>query len=198
LKRKGEFYKETDAHTSTTEEEDTDGEAGESDNKGSDEDTPKKNPKRSRIEKDLSADFAGARRVSSLRVNSTGAKSRGRLQSVADKEPDGHGIQVVIGDNGTEQASPSVRASSARASQENGTLPGDAVVEEHEDENEDNMTDSDGEDIQFEAEVPKALHSSLMRNSTASQRAPPQKAPRSWAEPGRNTNGVNGIDSTTK
>lgn len=199
FKKKGEFYTETDGHADTSEDEDaSDGPGGDRD-EGSEKDMSTKNPKRPGIEmRDLSADFAAARRISSLRARSTALKTRGSPQSQRDKEPDGPGIQVLIGDNGTEQASPSPRASSARASQSNGAVPEDAAIKEIENEHEDDTTESEGEDIQFEAEVPKVEHCTPIRNPTTIQRASSRNAPLPRAGPGEGEHEVNAVLSTAK
>lgn len=195
FKNNRQLCDESDTHTMASEGGNADDGPDEGADESSDEDLPKKNPKRPRMEKrDLLGDFAATCRISSLR-----AKSGGCLQNLAGKGPNGHRIQVVIGDNETEQSSPLARASSARASQSNGALSEDAATarNENENENENNMTDSDGEDIQFEAEVPKVQHSSPMRIPTAFQRASPQNAPPPGADDGEE-DGVNGAYSTAK
>jgi hypothetical protein len=201
FKSNEQLYDDGDARTITSQE----GNAGNGPNEGPDENSDedllkkKKNHKRPGIEKrELSADFVAARRISFLRAYSSSVKTGDSPQSQRNKEPDGHGIQVLIGDNGIEQASPSTRASSTRASQSNDALPEDAAIKENENENENDTTDSEGEDIQSEAEIPTIKHSSPIRKSTASQRTSPRKAPPPGADPGEEGNGVNGIYSTAK
>ncbi|KAF3387706.1 hypothetical protein F1880_001377 [Penicillium rolfsii] len=194
FKNNGQFHGVSNVRTSMSEEGDARVGPREGPDDSSDEDLPKKMPKRPRIEKrNLLVDFASTCRVSSLR-----AESGSRPQNVVDKEANGHEIQAVIGNNGTQQDFPSANASSAQST---AAVPVDAATEEHENENRigEIMTDSsDGEDIEFDAEVFVVQESPHIRYYAASQGDWAQKARTLDAYHGKRKNGEIGVYSIAK
>lgn len=148
LKESGDLYSKSDVHTTTNENFANEGHNGDSD-ESSEEELPKKRRKSRRIQRrDLSGDNIVTQRISSLRAHT---------QSRRDRLLDVQGVQVVIDNLGSARISPN-KSLAANEPQLNEAHPEDVEMEDHSaleelQDEDDDMTDSDGGDVEFDAVV---------------------------------------------
>lgn len=198
FRHKGELSKELEVHSISSEDESTKRKADEESDEESLGDLFIQTPKRSRVEqRDLPADFAVARRISSLRGHSKGA-GIGDSRPMRDSEtPNVDSLQVVIKDTGSEQVSLPVRTPAVPRFRSPG-LHLDSAPSKYgiADESDDLGTDSDGGDIPFEPTGIPFEPSSVIHNSNVAQKPSPISRPVE-AELAEDASG-HGVDTTAR
>lgn len=198
FRRKGELSKEFEVHSTSSEDESTERKTDEGSDEESLADLFIQAPKRPRVEqRDLPADSAVARRISSLRGPSKSAGIGDNRPMHDGETPDGNSLQAVVTDTGSEQVSLPVRTSAAPYFRSPGlALDGPQSQYRIADVSDDPTTDSEGDDIPFEPTGIPFEPSSAMHNSNVAQEPSPISRPVE-AELAEDASG-HGVDTTAR